>query len=44
MISGLAQVVLRIGESTPLRYLTESEIESSSGVAHRYREVANSRH
>ncbi len=44
MISGLAQVVLRIGESTPLRYLTESEIESSSGVAYRYRELANARH
>jgi rhamnose utilization protein RhaD (predicted bifunctional aldolase and dehydrogenase) len=45
MISGLAQVVLRLGASAPVRYLTETEIESSSSqVAYRYRELANSQH
>jgi rhamnose utilization protein RhaD (predicted bifunctional aldolase and dehydrogenase) len=44
MVSGLAQVVLRTGCSTPVRYLTEGEIESnSSQVAYRYRELANAR-
>jgi rhamnose utilization protein RhaD (predicted bifunctional aldolase and dehydrogenase) len=44
MLSGLAQVVLRIGASNPVRYLTASEIESSSSqVAFRYRELANAR-
>lgn len=45
MISGLAQVVLRLGPNTPVRYLTQSEIEdSSSHVAYRYRELANAGH
>jgi rhamnose utilization protein RhaD (predicted bifunctional aldolase and dehydrogenase) len=44
MISGLAQVVQRIGASAPLRYLTRAEVPSSSSkVAHRYRELANAR-
>jgi rhamnose utilization protein RhaD (predicted bifunctional aldolase and dehydrogenase) len=44
MISGLAQVVQRIGASAPLRYLTRAEVMgSSSKVAHRYRELANAR-
>jgi rhamnose utilization protein RhaD (predicted bifunctional aldolase and dehydrogenase) len=44
MISGLAQVVQRIGASAPLRYLTAVEVAgSSSTVAHRYRELANAR-
>ncbi len=45
MVSGLAQVVLRTGPSTPVRYLTDREVESSSSeVAYRYRELANARH
>jgi hypothetical protein len=44
MISGLAQVVQRIPASAPIRYLTDSEIAtSSSAVAYRYRELANER-
>jgi rhamnose utilization protein RhaD (predicted bifunctional aldolase and dehydrogenase) len=44
MISGLAQVVQRIPASATIRYLTDSEIaNSSSAVAYRYRELANSR-
>ena len=42
MLSGLAQVVQRIGPSAPLRYLSESEVaESASTAAYRYRELAN---
>ncbi|HTD44586.1 MAG TPA: class II aldolase/adducin family protein [Bryobacteraceae bacterium] len=44
MISGLAQVVQRIGASAPLRYLTRAEVGgNSSMVASRYRELANAR-
>jgi rhamnose utilization protein RhaD (predicted bifunctional aldolase and dehydrogenase) len=44
MISGLAQVVQRIGASAPLRYLTAAEVASgASTVARRYRELANAR-
>ncbi len=40
-MSGLAQVVRRISPSSPLRYLTQGEIEDSYGViSSRYREVA----
>ena len=42
MLSGLAQVVQRVGPSSPLRYLTEDEVAaSSSTAAYRYRELAN---
>ncbi len=42
MLSGLAQVVQRVGRSAPLRYLTEDEVAaSSSTAAYRYRELAN---
>jgi rhamnose utilization protein RhaD (predicted bifunctional aldolase and dehydrogenase) len=42
MISGLAQVVQRLNEAAPLRYLTNSETVSLlSDVAHRYRELAS---
>jgi rhamnose utilization protein RhaD (predicted bifunctional aldolase and dehydrogenase) len=42
MLSGLAQVVQRIGPSAPLRYLSESEVaDSASTAAYRYRELAN---
>ena len=42
MLSGLAQVVQRIGPTAPLRYLTEAEVAaSSSTAAYRYRELAN---
>jgi len=45
MLSGLAQVVQRIGPSAPLRYLTEDEVAAgSSTVAYRYRELANASH
>ena len=45
MLSGLAQVVQRIGPSAPLRYLTEDEVAASaSTAAYRYRELANARH
>ena len=45
MLSGLAQVVQRIGPSAPLRYLTEAEVAaSSSTAAYRYRELANAHH
>lgn len=45
MLSGLAQVVQRIGPSAPLRYLTETEVAaSSSTAAYRYRELANAHH
>jgi rhamnose utilization protein RhaD (predicted bifunctional aldolase and dehydrogenase) len=44
MISGLTQVVQRLGASAPLRHLTESEIaDISSEVANRYREHASAR-
>ena len=42
MISGLAQVVQRIGSSAALRYLTEDEVANSSGIiSSRYRELTN---
>jgi rhamnose utilization protein RhaD (predicted bifunctional aldolase and dehydrogenase) len=42
MLSGLAQVVQRIGPSAPLRYLSETEVAASaSTAAYRYRELAN---
>jgi rhamnose utilization protein RhaD (predicted bifunctional aldolase and dehydrogenase) len=45
MLSGLAQVVQRIGPSAPLRYLTEDEVAASaSTAAYRYRELANASH
>jgi rhamnose utilization protein RhaD (predicted bifunctional aldolase and dehydrogenase) len=45
MLSGLAQVVLRLNSSTPLRYLTEAEVAALSGqVAYRYRELASAGH
>lgn len=45
MLSGLAQVVQRIGASTLLRYLTEEEVAAgSSTAAYRYRELANASH
>jgi rhamnose utilization protein RhaD (predicted bifunctional aldolase and dehydrogenase) len=45
MISGLAQVVQRLGATTPLRYLTEAEIAGIPGhVASRYRELASASH
>lgn len=44
MLSGLASVVQRIPASAPLRYLSEAEIASTSGViAQRYRKLANAR-
>jgi len=40
MVSGLAQVVQRIGASTPIRYLTEAEIPNgSSAMAYRDRQM-----
>jgi len=45
MLSGLAQVIQRIGASAPLRYLSEAEVAaSSSTAAYRYRELANASH
>jgi hypothetical protein len=45
MLSGLAQVVQRIGTATPVRYLSEDEVAaSSSTAAYRYRELANASH
>ena len=42
MLSGLAQVVQRIGPAAPLRYLSEDEVAASaSTAAYRYRELAN---
>jgi rhamnose utilization protein RhaD (predicted bifunctional aldolase and dehydrogenase) len=42
LMNGLAQVVQRIGSSTPLRYLSEEEVaNSSSTIASRYRELAD---
>jgi len=42
MISGLAQVVLRLGGATPVRYLTGAEVAVLSGqVAYHYRELAS---
>jgi len=41
----LAQVVGRIGDSSPIRYLTETEVrESARVVTHHYRELANAGH
>ena len=45
MLSGLAQVVQRIGAAAPIRYLSEAEVAaSSSTAAYRYRELANASH
>ena len=45
MLSGLAQVVQRIGSAAPLRYLTEAEVAAgASTAAYRYRELANASH
>jgi rhamnose utilization protein RhaD (predicted bifunctional aldolase and dehydrogenase) len=42
MLSGLAQVVQRLGASAPVRYLTAAEVaDISSRVTYRYRELAN---
>jgi rhamnose utilization protein RhaD (predicted bifunctional aldolase and dehydrogenase) len=42
ILSGLAQVVQRLRESAPLRYLTCDEVAGiSSEVAYRYRKIAN---
>ena len=42
MISGLAQVVQRIGSSAALRHPTEDEVANSSGIiSSRYRELTN---
>jgi rhamnose utilization protein RhaD (predicted bifunctional aldolase and dehydrogenase) len=44
MLSGLAQVVQRIGPSAPVRYLTDDEVAAgSSTAAYRYRALANAR-
>jgi len=44
MVSGLAQVVQRIDPSAPLRYLTETEVATSSRlIAGHYRDLANER-
>jgi hypothetical protein len=40
MMSGLARVVQRISESTPIRYLADEEVASSSVIASRYCDVA----
>ena len=45
MISGLAQVVQRLGAGTSLRYLTDGEIAGLAGeTAYRYRELASAGH
>ncbi len=45
VLGGLAEVVQRISETAPLRYLTEAEITSGLNVdAHRYRELAGVDH
>lgn len=45
MLSGLAQVVQRLGASAPLRYLTPAEVAAgASTAAYRYRELANASH
>jgi rhamnose utilization protein RhaD (predicted bifunctional aldolase and dehydrogenase) len=45
ILSGLAQVVQRIGASAPIRYLTESEIpQPYSVIATRYRELSGGSH
>ena len=42
IISGLAQVVQRVRESAPVRYLTASEVVGiSNEIAYRYRNIAN---
>jgi hypothetical protein len=42
MMSGLAQVIQRIGSSAPIRYLTDDEVtNSSSTIVSRYLELAN---
>ena len=44
MISGLVQVVQRLSESAPLRYLTAADVAGiSSQVAYRYRQLARGR-
>jgi rhamnose utilization protein RhaD (predicted bifunctional aldolase and dehydrogenase) len=45
MLGGLSQVVQRIGESSPIRYLTEAEVRDNARVVtHHYRELANAGH
>jgi len=45
MIGGLAQVVQRIDGSSPIRYLTETDVRDSARVVtHHYRELANAGH
>ena len=45
MLSGLAQVVRRIGPAAPLRYLTGAEVAAgATAAAYRYRELANASH
>jgi len=40
MMSGLARVIQRISSSTPIRYLADEEVASSSVIASRYCELA----
>jgi rhamnose utilization protein RhaD (predicted bifunctional aldolase and dehydrogenase) len=45
MIGGLSQVVQRISESSPIRYLTEAEVRDSARlVTNHYLELANAGH
>lgn len=45
MIGGLSQVAGRISDSSPIRYLTETEVrESARVVTNNYRELANAGH
>ena len=45
VLGGLADVVQRISETAPVRYLTEAEIASGLNVdAYRYRELADANH
>ncbi len=45
MLGGLSQVVQRIGESSPIRYLTEAEVRDNARVVtHHYRQLANAGH
>jgi rhamnose utilization protein RhaD (predicted bifunctional aldolase and dehydrogenase) len=44
MLSGLAQVVLRLSAAAPLRYLTEEEVDGIAHEgAHHYRELSSAR-
>jgi hypothetical protein len=42
MMSGLARVIQRISSSTPIRYLADDEVASSSVIASRYCEFTRS--